>query len=205
MKLAVPCRCGVQCRCGQVRGTLDVTPTGGVRVVCSCVDCQRYLQLLGRAELLDANGGTDLWQTTPRSLRLTHGADQLRCGQLSAAGMYRWYTACCHTPIGNTKPTGRLPFVGAFLALVDDDTKRTHAALLGEPARIQTQDATGADPPKAMPFGETLRYAWRLARLLGTGLVTGAHKPSPLFHDDGAPRATPHVLTPRAASTSDAA
>jgi hypothetical protein len=60
----------LSCSCGDVRGLVtSVSPNTVNRVVCYCDDCQAFLHHLGRAELLDAQGGTDIIQIAPASAR----------------------------------------------------------------------------------------------------------------------------------------
>ncbi len=50
-----------RCRCGEVRGIVtDASPHTANRVVCYCDDCQAFAHRLGRADLLDAHGGSDI-------------------------------------------------------------------------------------------------------------------------------------------------
>jgi hypothetical protein len=95
-------------------------------MVCYCDDCQAYLHHLGRADLLDAHGGTDIVQVAPASLAFDRGADRIVGLRLTPTGLYRWYASCCRTPLGNTLGPA-LPFVGivaqAFAyAATDPDT-----------------------------------------------------------------------------------
>ena len=90
----------LRCRCGAVAGELD-TARGGLHVACSCDDCQAYARALGRPDVLDPWGGTDIFQTTPSQVAITRGTEQLRCLRLAEQGLLRWHTGCCATPIGN--------------------------------------------------------------------------------------------------------
>jgi hypothetical protein len=113
----LPIRCG----CGALRGVLRETccETGN-RCVCYCDDCQSFAHFLGRADdVLDANGGTDIFQTSSGRLELSDGFENLECVRLTDSGMFRWYAGCCRTAIGNTPPTGRVPFVGLIHHCVD--------------------------------------------------------------------------------------
>jgi len=59
----------LHCRCGAIQGRVkNASPRTVNRVVCYCDDCQAFLHHLGRADLLDANGGTDIIQVAPASL-----------------------------------------------------------------------------------------------------------------------------------------
>src|SRR5215469_9180782 len=53
----------LQCRCGYVRGAASkVAPSAGLRFVCYCRDCQAFSRFLDRSDVLDAAGGTDIFQ-----------------------------------------------------------------------------------------------------------------------------------------------
>jgi hypothetical protein len=92
----------LRCRCGHVRGVAnDVAPDTGFRFVCYCGDCQAFARFLGRPDVLDTAGGTDIFQMPTGRVKLTAGTDAVRCLHLSGK-VFRWYTDCCQTPIGNT-------------------------------------------------------------------------------------------------------
>ena len=102
----------LRCRCGRVQGmATDVSPKTGNHIVCYCDDCQAYAHHLGRTDLLDPQGGSDIVQVAPASLSFDLGADRIVGLRLSPKGLYRWYASCCNTPLGNTLGPG-LPFVG---------------------------------------------------------------------------------------------
>ena len=102
----------LRCRCGEVRGSVaNVSPRTVNRVVCYCDDCQAFAHHLGRADLLDALGGTDIVQVAPASLAFVQGRQRIVGFRLTPKGLFRWHSSCCNTPLGNTlKPT--IPFVG---------------------------------------------------------------------------------------------
>jgi hypothetical protein len=102
----------LSCRCGEVEGVVtNASPQNVNRVVCYCDDCQAFLHQLGRADLLDAKGGTDIVQLAPASLTFTRGQDRIAGIRLTPKGLLRWHTTCCNTPVGNTL-TPAIPFVG---------------------------------------------------------------------------------------------
>lgn len=192
MTLRIPLRC----RCGTVRGYADVAPDTGQRVVCYCDDCQAYLHHLGRTDAFDAFGGTDIFQTWPAQLVLTEGRSQVRCVQLAKNGMFRFYAGCCRTPIANTLPTSKSPFVGIPSPIMDHDaTGLTRDAALGPPSgRTFGKFARGG-----RPSGADEKVSGRLVaqsmRFLARGLLRGKMKPRALFDDaTGRPIATPEVL-----------
>src|SRR6478736_8944365 len=105
MPLDLPLRC----RCGRLRGIAsDISPSGGLRFVCYCGDCQAFARFLDRADVLDAAGGTDIFHMPPGRVKLTAGTDSLRCLRLSNK-VLRWYSECCRTPIANTPRSAGLP------------------------------------------------------------------------------------------------
>ena len=178
----------LRCRCGHVQGVADVS--AGFRLVCYCKDCQAFARFLERPDVLDAAGGTDIFQMPTGRVRFTAGADAVRC--LCLSKIFRWHTECCRTPIGNTAGP-RFPMVGLIHSFMDHDRDR----VLGPPlCRIFERSATGPLPPNA-PAPPSLRiFADRAAKLLGWWL-RGLGRPNPFFDDrTGAPRSVPRVLTP---------
>ena len=74
----------LQCRCGHVHGVASgVSPFTGFRFVCYCHDCQAFARFLGRPDVLDAAGGTDIFQMAQGRVKLTAGTDAVRCLSLS--------------------------------------------------------------------------------------------------------------------------
>jgi len=64
----------VRCRCGEVKGVVTgASPRTVNRVVCYCDDCQAYAHQLGRPDLLNAKGGSDIVQIAPSALSITRG------------------------------------------------------------------------------------------------------------------------------------
>jgi len=63
-----------------VRGVARaVSPSAGFRFVCYCKDCQAFARFLERPDILDAGGGTDIFQLPPGQVTFTAGLDALRC------------------------------------------------------------------------------------------------------------------------------
>src|SRR5882724_2469514 len=92
----------LRCRCGRVRGVAnEVAPNSGFRFVCYCQDCQAFARFLERPDVLDTEGGTDIFHIPAGRVKLTTGTDAVRCLHFSSK-IFRWYTDCCRTPIGNT-------------------------------------------------------------------------------------------------------
>jgi Family of unknown function (DUF6151) len=194
----MPTDISLRCACEKLRGTaLAVSPRSGCRVVCYCVDCQAFAHFLARPDILDAWGGTDIFQMAPSRVRITSGADALSCVRLSAKGMYRWYCGACKTPVGNSN-SPRVPFVGLIHTFIDPDSgDSARDAALGKPlGYARTKSAIGA-LPAPIRDSTLLRVIARSVTLLGKWWLTGAGAPSPFFDDQThAPRTRPRILTP---------
>lgn len=171
------------CRCGKFRGIARGMSAGaGCRVVCYCDDCQRYAHLLGgESPVLDAHGGTDIFQTSPARLEILQGIDRLACLRLSDKGPLRWYTDCCKTPIGNTPATRLAPFVGlvhSCMAVRPQELDRLLGPVqLRVMGRFALGDTTGLDAHEGFPFSYMLRM---ILRMLGWRL-RGDHRRHPFF------------------------
>src|SRR5215831_10649790 len=109
----------LRCRCGKVRGRVaDPSPRTVNRVVCYCDDCQAFAHRLGRADLLNTQGGSDIVQVAPAALTFVQGQDRIVGLRLTPKGLYRWHTSCCNTPVGNTLGPA-VPFVGIPVQSLD--------------------------------------------------------------------------------------
>jgi hypothetical protein len=194
----VPSSVPLRCRCGRVRGVAaKVSPATGCRVLCYCKDCQAFARFLERPDVLDAAGGTDIFQMPPGRLSVTAGADALRCLRLRDTGILRWYADCCRTPIANTAGP-RFPIVGVIHSFMDPGAAGgSRDAVLGPPlCRIYERSAVGPLPPTAPPPLSFRVVSGRGVKLLGWW-VQGLARPSPFFDErTKAPRATPRSLTP---------
>lgn len=179
----------LRCRCGGLQGTVDVAPGSGMHVVCYCNDCRDYAHALERPDLLDQNGGAEIFQTAPSRLSFSSGFDKARCLRLSDKGMLRWYAGCCNTPIANVMASSGFPIVGMVSAIIAiDDT-----SVLGPITRVQARFAKGV-PPADAERSASLATIARVVRFLIAGRLRGAHKPNPFFVE-GRPAVTPRVLS----------
>lgn len=167
----------IRCSCGQLQGTLKPRDAYA-RVVCYCRDCQAYARLLGREDVLDARGGSDIVAIQPAGLRFTAGQDQLTCLSLSPRGPLRWHSACCNTPLANTGRGPRLPYAGVLVACFTADPSTTGRAFGPARAAVNTGSAAGAVRPTR------LHTAGAVARI-GTGVLLaklrGRRRQSPFF------------------------
>ena len=174
-----------------------VSPSSGFRFICYCQDCQTFAGFLTRADVLDAAGGTDIFQMPPARVTLTAGADALRCVNLGKGQVLRWYAECCRTPVANTASSPRFPIVAVIHAFMDHAADgRSRDGVLGAPlCGIFARSARGPLPPTAPPppsLGISLRRASMVLRWWLRGLA----QPTPFFDDrTKAPRSAPRVLT----------
>jgi hypothetical protein len=169
------------CRCGEIHGWVrGVAPSTVNRAICYCDDCQAFLHYLGRADLLDAHGGTDIVQVAPRAVSFDLGAERIVGLRLAPKGLHRWYASCCKTPLGNTL-TPSLPFIGmapeVFRGAPD---VRSRDAVFG-PVRagMLGQHATGGAPEGSTKIHVGM-IAHALRLMLGWKLL-GKAWPHPFF------------------------
>lgn len=188
----------LRCRCGRVRGLArHLSPQTGLRFLCYCHDCQGFVRFLDRPDVLDAAGGTDIFQMAPARVRLDAGIEALRCVRLSDRGVLRWYTDCCQSPVANTADSPRFPLVAVIHSFMDHQNQgHSRDEALGKPrCRLFERSAVGPLPPGAPPPPTVRVFAHRAALLLGWWMRGLAH-PSPFFDErTDRSRAEPRVLT----------
>ena len=172
----------LMCECGNVQGhTQSVTAASGNRLTCCCSDCQTfalYLEGLGRGNaepILDQFKGTDIYQMPVAKLHIDSGIENIACVRLKPKGLYRWYTACCHTPIGNTMGAN-MPFIGVVHNFMQHQTNRV--------------DEIGNT--RALKGSSSLTVMRSIYKLL-SWKVLGLNKPSVFFNAEGAPVVTPII------------
>jgi hypothetical protein len=171
----------------------DVAPSSGFRFVCYCKDCQAFARFLGRSDVLDSAGGTDIFQMPPARVELAEGTDALRCVSLSKR-VLRWYAGCCRTPIGNTAADPRFPIVAIIHSFMDHEGYPRDETLGPPVCRIYERSATGPLPPNAPPPPSLGVFGRRASKLL-VWWIRGLNRPTPFFDDrTKAPRALPQVV-----------
>ncbi|WP_018015454.1 DUF6151 family protein [Teredinibacter turnerae] len=170
------------CSCGAVKGELNVVPGDFFHVACLCCDCQAFAAQLGREDfVLDSSGGSELFQTYPAYFKITEGAEHIRALQLKPKGLFRWYTACCNTPLANTMKSAHVPFVGLSVKLMQFDSAADKSAAIG-PVTLRAfgKHARGPMPADAhATFPKS--FLPKILKFMGKGLLLGKSRPSPLF------------------------
>ena len=194
MSTALPRDLSLQCRCGTVRAIAHgVAPETGNHCFCYCKDCQAFAKALDRADVLDANGGTDIFQLSQARLEFTQGADRVACLRLTPKGLARWYASCCNTPIGNTMATPGIPFVGLIRAFVREPAGDALGPIRARGFRESATGDVAAIPPDNQSLWSMLLRVFALAI---SWRLRGDHKRSPFFDAAcGAPLNTPRILT----------
>lgn len=183
----------IQCECGSFRAELTQFPknTPG-RLKCYCEDCQAFLHYLKRVDLLDENGGTEVIPAYPADIRLISGKNVLKCVRLSQTGMFRFFTACCNTPIANTDP--KRPWAGVHRRMYTvKDPNKLDKELGPVKSSIMGKYAKGTPPPGTPQKFDFKGMVIVLPYLL-KGMLLGKSNPSPFFVD-GEPIVVPLVLT----------
>jgi len=164
-----------------VGAVTNASPQTVNRVVCYCDDCQAFAQQLGRADLLDAQGGSDIVQVAPASLTFVKGQDRIAGLRLTPKGLFRYHTTCCNTPVGNTLSPA-IPFVGIVAQAFDRDGQHADQ-VFGAPAGAIFGKCAIGEPP-AGSTGLNLPLMLRaIAKVLGWRL-TGQNWPNPFFRSN---------------------
>lgn len=186
----------LRCSCGSFTASAGLVEEGRrARLVCYCDDCQAYAEFLGRSDdMLDAHGGTQVCQTTPRRYRVASGAEHIACVSLKEKGLKRWYVSCCNTPIANTTRAAKVAFVGVPRVAVADSEQVLTEKAGAVSAKVNGRFARGGCPSDAhpkVPLG--MMVSWmKLALSLQ---IRGEAKPHPFFDAAGTPIVEAQVLT----------
>lgn len=154
----------LRCRCGQVEGIV-ATDRAYVRATCYCKDCQAYARHLGQPGLLDAHGGTDIVAMNPLAVRFTAGEEHIAGLCLRKGGLYRWYAACCRTPLGNTPNDGRVAYVGVVAACLTPPAAVD--AAFGPAGRVVLNTGSAIGDVRGTPLAFVLGGARIAAGILG--------------------------------------
>jgi hypothetical protein len=183
----------LQCRCGTIKGSVK-EPRSANHSMCYCKDCQAFAHFLGQdAQILDAQGGSDIIQVLPKNVSFTQGVEALACMRLTDKGMLRWYASCCNTPIGNTMANFKISFIGLVHNCLENSQTPVQDSF--GPIRVwaNTQGAKGNPKPKSRGVGTIM--LWAVANVL-KARINGSYKETPFFlKDKGTPIVKPRVLS----------
>ena len=182
----------LRCKCGVVEGYV-ASPRIAARGVCYCKDCQAFARFLGASErILNSQGGTDIIATVPRHVHFVAGAEQLRCMRLSDKGLLRWYATCCRTPIGNTPPDARLPYVGLVRSCLPGSSNELDEVFGPSRMSLNTASANGQVSPTRIA---NLKGLLKVIRNVLGARLSGAFRDNPFFRSgSGEPISMPETL-----------
>lgn len=185
----------LRCDCGSVAGDISgATRRTATRLVCYCDDCQRFAAALGVADrVLDEYGGTEVLHISPARVTFTQGDCEIACLRLSPRGIFRWYAACCKTPIGNTLPTPMVPFLSLINTCVHVESGTLGDVVGPVHSRLQGRFAIGGTPPGADPK-IPVTAVFRAARKSLGWWLRGDGRRSPFFTRSGKPIVEPHIV-----------
>ncbi len=173
------------CKCGEVEA--EAEPEKGVRLVCYCASCRKFVERLGAEERLDPAGGSDLWQTAPESVRITKGQANLAWVRLTKKGPLRWYATCCNTPMANTLDGIGLPFM--TLQSWDFEDRDALGPVV---ARVKKKDATAHIEGD---MGSMRRVIMAFAGRALKSRLSGGYRRNPFFDGEGKPIAAGHAVS----------
>lgn len=174
-----------RCSCGALEARIRLGD--GTRITCFCRFCRASARMLNHPEMLDASGGSDLYQTTPDRIEIASGAERLAAIRISSKGPLRWYASCCGTPFANTLATRAVPF--ASISVPPMEPKE---AL---PDRMGVVFAEQADPAIESRNMSGLALGLGLAGRSLKAWAAGKHRLTPFFDAEGRPVAEPRRPT----------
>lgn len=178
------------CECGAVAGEIEkATVAEGDHVVCHCTDCRDLVRNFGKeARVLDAHGGTALYQSRCARVRVDEGREKLAGLHMTEGPTLRWYAECCGTPLFNTYRNGRIPYVTTLLANCDADARKNLGAPLGH---LFLDDAAG-DTSHLKPLSMN-RLMRRFFLRMMKDILSGDRRRSALFD----PKTLEPIVPPR--------
>ena len=173
------------CTCGALTGHIaNLSPESAVHALCFCPDCRAAEVYLGQPD--PGTGGVDLAQLNPSDISIDTGQEHLALLRLYPTGLFRWYAACCNTPLFNTVTTPKV-------RLASIRTQR-----LDEPNRVGPvrSRAFVTKPNGKRKHEHVMRLVWPLAVRSLAGLITGEWRDTPFFDPTTRqPVCEPKVLT----------
>ncbi|MFT5707832.1 MAG: hypothetical protein ACI9ES_002132 [Oceanospirillaceae bacterium] len=184
----------LECSCGKVTGVVrDVEPGCGNRLVCYCKDCQHFADYFKNSEnILNKCGGTEILQIHPSSIKIDHGFEYISCLKLSDKGLFRWFTSCCQTPIGNTVGL-HIPFVGLIHSIIAPNQELDHkiGPIIGS---LYVEHATGKISGELKIGKSKVALLFRVMRKVFVWKVSGKGSPNPFFDKNANPIAQPDSI-----------
>lgn len=173
----------IQCDCGEFQAEIsDGWKSSPGRLVCYCDDCQAFVNQIGRQDVLDEHGGTEVIPVYPSDITVLSGLDKLCHTVLSKKGPKRISTLCCNSPILNTR--AKFPWAGIFNTALLAADKNSVGKFGKIKARIMGAFATST-PPYKVSNKIAPRDMLVVMPFILKGKIFGKHKQSPFFKEDG--------------------
>lgn len=173
----------IQCDCGSFQAELvDAPKSSPGRLVCYCDDCQKFANDLGRTDVLDEFGGTQVVPAYPSEVSFLVGESNLCYSRVTRNGLYRYSTSCCNSPIANTRPN--FPWAGIFHSAYTAADPNALAKFGEIRGRIMGKFAK-SDPDFEISDKISLRDMLTVLPFVVKGKLFGKHKHSPFFETDG--------------------
>lgn len=181
-----------RCRCGEFKAQISGEGKSS-HVVCYCRDCQAFAHFLGReTAILNPQGGSSIVQIAHHRIKIEQGAAQLAIMRLSPKGLFRWYSRCCHTALGNSLADSR----GCFLGMISDSLEPALVAEFGPPIAALATASAICDSSQQRPAEYGLyKVLWNFAGLVLHSRISGAYQQSQLFDSAIVGQIVPKVLT----------
>ncbi|RFP87627.1 hypothetical protein DZK27_11595 [Rhodobacteraceae bacterium 63075] len=151
--------------------------------MCYCDDCQAFAEMIGRADVMDKWGGTEIVPAYPCDITILKGGELLCHSQVPRKRLHRFSTTCCNAPIANAMPG--FPWVGLFHSVysaADPDALGRFGKLR---SRIMGRYAKGA-PNFKISDKISMRDMLVVLPFIMKGKIFGKHKGSPFFEAGGA-------------------
>ncbi len=186
----------ISCDCGGFKAELTAFPknTPG-RLACYCKDCQAFANRLGRSDVLDEYGGTEVVPAYPSELRILQGKESLKCYRLTPKGLYRWTADCCNSPLINTRPG--FPWLGILHTAYKNSDPQSLEGFGEIRCRIFGRDAVG-DPPFKISEKLGLKALLTVLPFVIKGKLFKKSEGLELFESDGrTPISEPELLSER--------
>lgn len=173
----------LECSCREVQGQLtNIDPSKAFHVHCLCSDCQSVaVYLKNEDKILDAHGGSELYQTYPAYVKITKGIDKLQTVQVKENGIYRWHTSCCKMPIANIMNSHRIPFAGVSVKFMKFDSDQEKLETLGPVIMKAFGKSARGEMPKDAYETFPKSFMFKIMKFMFIGFIKGLSSPSPFY------------------------
>jgi len=125
------------------------------------------------------------------SIDITQGMEKVQSLRLTRKGLYRWYTNCCNTLMGNTV-SAKIPFFGIIHSFYHKDIKRDE--LLGPVRGAVGLEGAKSGFVKPSHFSSEFGVNLRVVSKLLVWKLKGYSKPSAFFDENGKAISKPIIV-----------